>query len=82
MKLTIGQKYYSNGDEKIAVELRKVKKDGYFTRKLDAKTEFIRNHYNRKDEFGPASFSCSDVNDMNREIFLKPSSIVLTDIAY
>ena len=56
MKLTIGQKYYSNGDEKIAVELRKVKKDGYFTRKPDAKTEFIRNHYNRKDEFRPASF--------------------------
>lgn len=61
------------------VELRKVKEGAYFKRKPSAKTEYIRNHYNRKDQFGPANYSCSDANDMNREIFLKPSTIVYVE---
>ena len=61
------------------VELRKVEKGGYFKRKPTAAAEYIRNHYNRKDQFGPANYSCSDANDMNREIFLKPSTIVYVE---
>jgi len=61
------------------VELRKVKEGGYFKRKPTAAAEYIRNHYNRKDQFGPANYSCSDANDMNREIFLKPSTLVYVE---
>ena len=67
--------FYFEGSMK-AIELRKVKEGGYFKRKPSAYTEYIRNHYNRKDVFGPANYSCSDAHDMNREIFLKPSTIV------
>jgi hypothetical protein len=61
------------------VELRKVKEGGYFKRKPTAAAEYIRNHYNRKDQFGPANYSCTDSEDMNREIFLKPSTIVYVE---
>jgi hypothetical protein len=42
-----------------AVELRKVKEGEYFKRKPDARGEFIRGHYNRRDQWGPATFWCS-----------------------
>lgn len=61
------------------VELRQVKEGEYFKRKPHAKTEYIRNHYNRKDQFGPANFSCTSADDINREIFLKPSTIVYVE---
>ena len=56
--------------------LSNLKQGDTFKRKPEARTTFIRGHYNRKDEFGPANFSCSDTEDMNREIFLKPNTIV------
>jgi len=58
------------------VELRHVREGGYFKRKPLAKADYIRNHYNCADQFGPANFSASDADDMNREIFLKPSTLV------
>ena len=61
------------------IELRKVKEGDFFKRKPSAYTEYVRNHYNRNDQFGPANYSCSDANDMNREIFLKPSTIVYVE---
>ena len=61
------------------IELRKVKEGDFFKRKPTAAAEYIRNHYNRKDQFGPANYSCSDAHDMNREIFLKPSTIVYVE---
>ena len=60
------------------VELRKVKEGGIFKRKEDAKFEFVRNHYNKKDFFGPANFSCTNWETGN-EIFLKPSTLVFID---
>tara|TARA_B110000238_G_C15998855_1_gene383517 strand:- start:486 stop:824 length:339 start_codon:yes stop_codon:yes gene_type:complete len=62
-----------------AIEIRKVKEGDFFKRKPSAAAEYIRNHYNRKDQFGPANYSCSDANDMNREIFLKPSTVVYVE---
>tara|TARA_R110002096_G_scaffold225912_1_gene415196 strand:- start:455 stop:646 length:192 start_codon:yes stop_codon:yes gene_type:complete len=58
------------------VMLKTVKKGDSFKRKLEAKAEFIKNHYNRKSVYGPACFSCSDTEDMNREIFLNPKTMV------
>jgi hypothetical protein len=62
-----------------AVELRSVKEGEYFRRKPNAKGEFIRNHYNRKDKFGAANFSCTSADDVSKEIFLKPSTIVYVE---
>ena len=56
--------------------LKTVKKGDSFKRKLEAKAEFIKNHYNRKSVYGPACFSCSDTEDINREIFLNPKTMV------
>lgn len=61
------------------VKLRSVKEGGYFKRKPDAKKEYIRNHYNRKDAFGPANFSCTDADNIGKEIFLKPDTIVYVE---
>jgi hypothetical protein len=43
-----------------AVELRKVKEGEYFKRKPDARGEFIRGHYNRRDQWGPPPFGVAD----------------------
>ena len=51
----------------------------YFKRKPDAKTEYIREHFNRADSFGPASICCVDSEDIGRSIQLKPSTIVYVD---
>jgi|TARA_B110000879_G_C10834201_1_gene379073 hypothetical protein len=58
------------------IALSAVKKGHTFKRKPDAATTYIRNHYNRKDAYGSANFSASDSDDINREIFLKPSTKV------
>jgi len=59
--------------------LRQVKKGEYFKRKPEANKEYIREHYNRKDMYGPASFCCSDTDDIGRSIQLKPSTIVFVE---
>ena len=58
------------------VLLKTLPKGTYFKRKVEAKATFIKNHYNRKSVYGSACFSCSDTEDMNREIFLNPLSNV------
>jgi hypothetical protein len=63
-----------------AVSIRAVKQGGYFKRKPTAAGEYVRNHYNRKDQFGPANYSCSRVDDVNAEIFLKPSTVVFVEV--
>lgn len=60
-------------------QLRHIKQGDTFKRKPDALTTFIRGHYNRKDFFGPANFSCVDSYDVNREIFLKPSTLIYVE---
>ena len=63
-----------------AKEIRNVKEGEYFRRKPEAKKEFIRNHYNRKDAFGPANYCCTAADDIGREIFLKPATIVYVEV--
>jgi len=62
------------------VKLSTVKQGDYFKRKPGAKTEYIRNHYNRKDFFGPANYSCTDSEGIGREIFLKPATLVFVEV--
>ena len=60
------------------IALRKVKQGGFIKRTKDAKTIYIKNHYNRDDK----TFSCSDTNDMNREGFIKADKLVEVDFTY
>ena len=61
------------------VELRTLKEGDYFKRKISAKSEYIRAHYNRKSFDGPACFSCYNADDICKEIFLKPTTLVFID---
>ena len=61
------------------VLLKHVKEGSFFKRKENAKSEFIRNHYNRKSWLnGFANYSCTN-DDTGSEIFLKPTTLVWVD---
>ena len=69
------------------IELRKLPKGAFFKRKPDARAVYGRDVYitAHVDELNiarSAYFCCSDVDDMNREIFLKPSTLVYVDFEY
>lgn len=69
------------------IELRKLPKGAFFKRKPDARAVYVRDVYitAHVDELNiarSAYFCCSDVDDMNREIFLKPSTLVYVDFEY
>lgn len=57
------------------VQLRHIKKGELF-RRSETGPEMIVNHYNRRDRFGPANYSVSHWDDMNRETFIKPDALV------
>ncbi len=64
------------------VKLRDVKIGTLIKRKLSSDNVFIRNHFNRKNDFHCASISCSDFFDMNREVFLNPNTLVFVDFNF
>lgn len=63
------------GDVHKIVQLREVKRGEYFRRKPTARKEYIREHYNREDK----TFTCSDVDDIGRCIFLDASTLVCVE---
>ena len=63
----------------IQKKLKELKKGELFKRKPDAKTTFIREHYNRADSWGPASYCCVDADDIGRSIQLNPSTTVYVE---
>jgi len=70
----------SNGETFNVVEIRSLKQGDYFRRKIASKTEYIREHYNRKSQWeGAANFCCSDTEDISRMIYLKPSTHVFVE---
>ena len=70
----------TNRTEFKALEIRRLKEGDYFRRKPEAQKEFIRNHYNRKDAFGPANYCCTAADDIGRESFLKPATGVYVEV--
>lgn len=52
--------------------LRDVKPGDFVRRKADAKTTYVKGAYDRASK----TFSLTDFDDMNREIFLKPTTLV------
>ena len=64
------------------VPLKSLKSGDTFLRKIDAQRTLKRQHYNRKDYFGPANYSCGDAfGDINYEIFLKPTTQVWIEMS-
>lgn len=55
-----------------ALNLRNVKPGDFVKRKFDAKTVYIKGHYDRASK----SFSMIDFDDINREVFIKASATV------
>ena len=62
------------------ITLNKLKQSGelYFKRKENAKTVYTINHYNREDK----TYTCSDCDDMNREVFIKATKPVFIGFDY
>jgi hypothetical protein len=58
-----------------SVPLRDVKQGVLIQRKIDSKTLFIKNHYDKASK----TYSLTSTDDINKEIFLKPSTIVFID---
>ena len=68
-------------------EIRHIKEGTEFRRKLNAKSSFTREHYNRKNAYGtegPACFTCVDADHPwgGREIYLKPSTVIFVEVGY
>lgn len=60
------------------INIKSVKPGDYIKRKIDAQTVYVRGGYDRATK----SFSCTDVNDMNREIFIKSDKSVFIGFTY
>lgn len=66
------------GDVMNEIALRHVGKGDLVKRKPDAKAVYVVNHYDRASK----TYSLSDWHDMNREIFLKPSTMVYVGFTF
>jgi len=60
------------------VALNKVKSGDYIKRKIDAKAVYIKGAYDRTTK----SFSCIDVEDICKEIFIKADKLVFVGFTY
>ena len=61
-----------------STKLSATTKGEYIRRKADSKVTYIRGHYDRQSK----TYSLTDAEDMNREIFLKGSTIVFVGFTY
>lgn len=64
--------------ECTAITLRDTKRGEYIKRKPDAKTVWVRGEYDRTMK----AYSLTDTDDMNREMWLKPSTLVYIGFTY
>jgi hypothetical protein len=58
-----------------SIQLRDVKQGVIIQRKLDSKTLYIKHHYDKASK----TYSLTSMDDINKELFLKPSTIVFID---
>ena len=58
-------------------ELKK-RKELYFKKKETSNTVYMVNHYNREDK----TYSCSSVDDINHEVFIKSNKLVFVGFTY
>ena len=62
--------------------LKDLKKGQFFKRKESSKKVFVREHFNRKDAYGPASIWCGDAESWGDGIELNPKTKVFIGIDY
>ena len=60
------------------IELKQVKSGDWFRRKENSKAVFVRDSYCRSVK----KIECYDWNDINRFIYLKPSTMVWVDFEF
>jgi hypothetical protein len=58
------------------IALKHLPEGAEFRRKTMSISSFTKNHYNPKDDFGAECYSCTNNDDINREIFLNPNTVV------
>jgi len=58
-----------------SLQLRDVKQGVIIQRKLDSRILYIKNHYDKSSK----TYSLTSMDDINKELFLKPSTIVFID---
>jgi len=80
MKHSIETIINSAGDAMYSIKMSDVKKAGetFIKRTPDAKAVYSVNHYDKASK----SYSCSDCDDMNKEIFVKSSKTVFVGFSY
>ena len=76
--LNIDLDYNDDDDYFVWMPLNKVKSGDFIKRKPNAKTVFVNEHYNREDK----TFTCVDVDDIGRCIFLKSTTMVCVGFTY
>ncbi len=74
--ISTGHDYQFMGLSFHSIALKNIPEGAEFKRKIIANSSFTKNHHNPKDDFGAECYSCTDTEDMNREIFLKPNTVV------
>ena len=80
MKYSIETIINATGDAMCSIKMSDVKKSGetFIKRTADAKAVYFVNHYDKATK----SYSCSDCNDMNKEVFIKSSKTVFVGFTY
>ncbi len=69
-------------DMKNTIKLKDLKQGEYFKRKETSQKVFIRQHFNRKNQWGPASIWCGDSEAIGDGIELNPNTIVFINFEY
>tara|TARA_R110002153_G_scaffold196723_4_gene350116 strand:- start:1183 stop:1392 length:210 start_codon:yes stop_codon:yes gene_type:complete len=64
------------------IKLKDLKLGSFFKRKETSKKVFTRDHFNRKNQWGPASIWCGDVEAWGDGIELNPNTIVFINFEY
>lgn len=80
MKYSINTVTNAYGDQMHAIKMSHVRKSGenFIKRKPDANAVYVVNHYDKASK----TFSCSDYDDMNKEIFIKADKTVYVGFSF
>ncbi len=80
MKYAIDTVTDAFGDQMYSIKMSNVRKAGenFIKRKPDAKAVYVVNHYDKASK----TFSCSDYDDLNKEIFIKADKTVFVGFTF
>mgnify|MGYP007047367331 CR=1 FL=1 len=64
------------------IQIRDVRRGEVFRRSIAAQKTYVRGLYVRGDSRAKDRFSCIDFDDVNRELFLRASTLVFVDFSF